>query len=749
MTISRSSVHRLWGSVLTMLLPLFSCTVANAQSVLSPVPQMVRPSEGTTLVRPASFRLVGQGSADASAVSLLCSRLSISEGKQSIPIYIGECGEKAVKRVQRHIPTQSEGYYLSLSQREIVVAGRDEAGTYYGVQTLLQLLSDTLLTATEVIDYPQMPERGVIEGYYGNPYSHQDRLRLFDFMGEQKMNVFVYGPKDDPYHRSHWRDPYPSEEIERMKQLIERARMNHVKFVWAIHPGGDIRWNLDDSLAIVRKCERMYDIGVRSFCVFFDDIGGEGARGEKQAALLNYMTDEFVRKHSDVEPLMMCPTQYNKSWSGGPYLNTLGTVMYPEVRIMWTGATVIDMIDRADMEWINDQIKRKAYIWLNYPVTDYCIDHLLMGKTYGNGLDIGEMVSGFCSNPMEYCEASKLSLYSIADYTWNPRQYNDQRSWERAIDYLMPAHREAFRTFCENNVDLGITGHGLRREGESPLFQAVVGDEEKLEAYFQGLIHDADELLDDQSQPELSAEIRPWVQSMKATGERGLSVLAMRKNLKGMGETEKVKGYHHFMERMFVRNYLNYKKQTEAQRDLRSRDFPGSIKIASPVVATNFVEPWLKEQTQTLIDAYKQQSNYGADVFPQQLLAQGTYFIKANGKYLTDTDPRQPNLQAAWIAERDTINPQRQEWTVTLNANTGRYQLVNNQARRYLNEVGRFGANPYNENWNTYELTLKDGRYAIRNAQNGGTDYWTVSPDGRFIGFTSSEPFWFEIVPVE
>ena len=74
---------------------------------------------------------------------------------------------------------------------------------------------------------------------------------------------------------------------------------------------------------------------------------------------------------------------------------------------------------------------------------------------------------------------------------------------------------------------------------------------------------------------------------------------------------------------------------------------------------------------------------------------------------------------------------------------------MNNQARRYLNEVGRFGANPYNENWNTYELTLKDGRYAIRNAQNGGTDYWTVSPDGRFIGFTSSEPFWFEIVPVE
>ena len=719
--------------LLTLLVLWLTCTNALAQ----------------TFNRPEAFRIIGEADADEPAVALLHSHLTLNNNRSATPIYIGRHGSKAVRKFKHLIPQQAEGYYLSLSPKQIVVAGRDDAGTFYGVQTLLQLLQGEELQSTEKVDAPEMPERGVIEGYYGNPYTHTDRLRLFDFMGKQKMNVFVYGPKDDPYHRSHWREPYPADEAARMKELIRAARQNHVKFVWAVHPGGDIQWNLKDSLAIIDKCERMYEIGVRSFCVFFDDISGEGARGEKQAALLNYMTDNFVRRHADVEPLMMCPTQYNKSWSGGPYLSTLGTVMYPEVRIMWTGATVVDMIDREDMEWINAQIRRKAYIWLNYPVTDYCIDHLLMGKTYGNAPDIGSLVSGFCSNPMEYCEASKLSLYSIAEYAWNPSQYNAEASWQRAIDYLMPAHREAFRTFCENNIDLGITGHGLRREGESPLFRAAGDNNNLLEFYFQGLIDAADELLADTSEPELSKEIRPWVVSMKATGQRGLSVLDMRKALAGVKETEKVRGYHHWNEQRFINSYLAYDKLTEQQLALRSRDFEGSIKIASPVVATNFVEPWLREQTQKLTEEYKQCSQYRIEVFPQQIRLQGTYFIKANGNFLTDTNPQQPNLQATFVAERDTINPQRQEWTITLNANTGRYQLVNNQARRYLNEVGRFGQNPYNETWNTYELTLKNGHYAIRNAENGGTNYWTVTPDGLHIGFTGKDPFWFEIVPVE
>ncbi len=333
---------------------------------------------------------------------------------------VGKYGDKAVKAYRKMIPQQAEGYYLKVTPTEIVVAGRDESGLFYGLQTAKEIQDYIIQNsnfnfqksrfkevvplggeAFEIRDWPSVSCRGVIEGFYGNPWSHEDRLRQFDFYGKHKLNIYVYGPKDDPYHRAHWRDPYPEAEAAKLKELVEAAHRNRVQFVWAIHPGGDIKWNLQDSLAIVKKLNIMYDLGIRTFAVFFDDIGGEGARAEKQAGLMNYLTDAFVRKHKDVEPLIICPTQYNKAWSGGDYLSTLGTKMYPEVRIMWTGASVVDMIGRDDMEWINAQIKRKAFIWLNYPVNDYCQSRLLMGKTYGNGLDIADLVTGFCSNPME------------------------------------------------------------------------------------------------------------------------------------------------------------------------------------------------------------------------------------------------------------------------------------------------------------------------------------------------------------
>ena len=412
--------------LLLVIFTLLPVLVQGQQSVtISPLPQKVTWGE-KAFTNAEKFYLVGAEMADSDAVKLLSSKLNIvgvndkvdtKKFRQAKAIILGEDGDKAVKKYSKLIPAKDEGYYLNITADHIVIAGKDNPGTFYGVQTLLQIMAQPEVSQCEITDWPSVSCRGVIEGFYGNPWSHKDRLRQFDFYGQNKMNIYVYGPKDDPYHRARWREPYPEKESALLRELVEAAHRNKVQFVWAIHPRGDIKWNKTDSVNVVQKLEKMYALGIRTFAVFFDDIRGEGTKGDKQAGLLNYVTDEFVRKHKDVEPLIMCPTQYNKAWSGGDYLTTLGSNMYPEVRIMWTGNSVVDMIEKNDMEWINGKIQRKAFIWLNYPVNDYCQSRLLMGKTYGNGLDIYDMVSGFCSNPMEYAEASKVSLYSIADYT--------------------------------------------------------------------------------------------------------------------------------------------------------------------------------------------------------------------------------------------------------------------------------------------------------------------------------------------
>ena len=61
------------------------------------------------------------------------------------------------------------------------------------------------------------------------------------------MNSYLYGPKDDPYHSCpNWRLPYPEKEAQHIKELVDACNRNYVDFVWAIHPGQDIKWNEED-----------------------------------------------------------------------------------------------------------------------------------------------------------------------------------------------------------------------------------------------------------------------------------------------------------------------------------------------------------------------------------------------------------------------------------------------------------------------------------------------------------------------
>ena len=58
---------------------------------------------------------------------------------------------------------------------------------------------------------------GVVEGFYGKPWSAAERVRLFERMKEQKMNCYIYAPKDDEKHRAEWRTSYTETELAWLK----------------------------------------------------------------------------------------------------------------------------------------------------------------------------------------------------------------------------------------------------------------------------------------------------------------------------------------------------------------------------------------------------------------------------------------------------------------------------------------------------------------------------------------------------
>lgn len=514
------------------------------QIYLQPTPQEVRQAtDSIAIPEYYSFKL-NADRMDSPAVHLVKQILSEKADESSFRVTMGVRGDKEVKKVNKRIPEQAEGYYLQITEDGIILAGSDERGLFYGVQTLAQLLEGNKLPVTEITDYPDVPYRGVVEGFYGTPWSHEARLRQLDFYGRNKMNVYLYGPKDDPYHSvPNWRKPYPAKEAAQLKELVERAHENEVIFYWAIHPGQDIKWNEEDRGLLLKKFESMYELGVRAFAVFFDDISGEGTKATKQAELLNYLDDHFVKVKGDVAPLVMCPTEYNKSWSNvkGGYLPTLGEKLNKGIEIMWTGDRVIACIDKQAMDFINPLLKRKAYIWWNFPVSDYVRDHLLMGPVYGNGLDIKDDLSAFVSNPMERPEASKISLYSVADYSWNLEEYDSEASWKRAIKDLMPQHATYLETFAAHHSDTGVNGHGFRRDEsvavactlDSLLKTYIGGQQLDRESYrkvyeeCERIIRSADMLLASNESRELIGEIRPWLIQFKLVGEYGKIVLQM------------------------------------------------------------------------------------------------------------------------------------------------------------------------------------------------------------------------------
>lgn len=677
------------------------------------------------------YKLVGDKTADADAVRLLQSSVTV-DPKAPVEIIIGEAGDKAVKKYAEQIPAGAEGFYLSIGPKKVVIAGRDEAGTFYGVQEFLKNPTAAVDTAIT----PAIALRGVIEGFYGNPWSHKDRLSQFDFYGRHGLNVYIYGPKDDPYHHSRWFDPYPADKAAEMAELVKHADANKIKFVWAMHPSNAIENEADRTRAL-EKFQQMYDLGVRNFSIFFDDISAKSV--DAQIDYLNFLDREFVKAHPDVGALIVCPTQYNQAWSGGDYLNKMGTQLNPDIAIMWTGATVCDMIDEADCQWFIDQTTRKPFIWLNYPVNDYGQHNLLMGPLVGNDPALADKVSAFCANPMQYAEASKVALASLGDFARNPEQFNPDESWEASLAELMPEHVDAFRLFCLNNVDVAPSVHKLRFYGETPEFKVLIDKYPTLDSanaieayrsYFNRQLDAANELmpLTDGTDPLLT-EVKEWVIAMRLQAQMGTDICDMAAAIEA-GNTAQ-----------FIDAYKRYRNESQQYQNNTSRDFEGSIQSVRVKTGTLHVEPWQKATLASLVEKFRQSgAEYPADLFPRPVVENGTYYIYYDGRLLGNPISEKEVNAPVFQNKIDDINPNRQEWHITLNPTTERYEIRNSKDSRYINEVGRFGVNPYSEDWNTYIIILgENGKYAIRNAGNGGNSFWGVEGDGLNCQFNQPQ----------
>jgi len=109
---------------------------------------------------------------------------------------------------------------------------------------------------------------GYIEGYYGRLFSKQERELLLDHMGRLKMDFYIYGPKEDPYHRVMWEKLYPKKEREVLIDFVKHSRKKGIKPVFALSPGLKLIQFGDFKKKITAKLNQAKKIGFKSN-VFF------------------------------------------------------------------------------------------------------------------------------------------------------------------------------------------------------------------------------------------------------------------------------------------------------------------------------------------------------------------------------------------------------------------------------------------------------------------------------------------------
>ncbi|MFE2377081.1 beta-N-acetylglucosaminidase domain-containing protein [Streptomyces sp. NPDC059398] len=556
-----------------------------AAPVITPVPQSESARSDQVRIT-ASVDIVTGGATDAAALSLVekslraagATRLSVgpkstASGPKStagtardrLAVYVGGPGENPSSAaaltalgVKGPQGLAAEGYVLAAGRAHgdgagrIVLSGTDATGTYYAAQSLRQVLPHrggpgASLRGLTVRDWPATPVRGTIEGFYGTPWSQAARLDQLDFYGAHKMNTYVYSPKDDAYLRDKWRDAYPPDQLDTIKQLVDRARADHVRFTYALSPGLSACYSSDADLkALDDKLQTIWDIGVRQFAIPLDDISythwncdadqakfgtGGGAAGAAQAYLLNRVNKEFIKTHEGAQPLEMVPTEYYDV-TPSPYKTAIAGQLDKDVLVEWTGVGVVaPSMTVAQAKSARTVFGHQILTWDNYPVNDYVTDRLLLGPFSGREKGLAEQLAGITANPMIQPYASKLALYTVADYTWNDAAYDAGRSYGQAVHELSgggPRVERALRAFSDVNYSSSLN------KREAPELSAVISrywdgraSSRTLAAALREL-HDAPGILRAHLPDKgFVTDAGPWLDSAQGWGTATLAALRM------------------------------------------------------------------------------------------------------------------------------------------------------------------------------------------------------------------------------
>lgn len=269
---------------------------------------------------------------------------------------------------------------------------------------------------------------GVIEGFYGRPWTTEQRKDLFGKLSKWGMDSYVYAPKDDYKHRAYWRELYTVEEGEHLAGLISAAKEHNIVFYYALSPGLDMQYSSSKEVAILkRKLEQVSQFGCEAFALLFDDIETEMSKADKDVfqtfAHAQVTVTNEIYHHLKAPKFLFCPTQYcntraTPSVSNSEYLLTVGSKLALDIDVLWTGPRVISKeLTRESLHEVTESLRRPPVIWDNIHANDYDQKRVFLGPYSGRSPEIIPLLRGVLTNPNCEFHANAIAIHTLAHWS--------------------------------------------------------------------------------------------------------------------------------------------------------------------------------------------------------------------------------------------------------------------------------------------------------------------------------------------
>ncbi|XP_047424594.1 protein O-GlcNAcase [Mugil cephalus] len=337
---------------------------------------------------------------------------------------------------------------------------------------------------------------GVVEGFYGRPWSMDQRRVLFQWMQGWGLNTYLYGPKDDLKHRLLWREVYSPEEEGQLRTLIAEAQSRGLKFVYALSPGQDIVFSSScDMTLLKRKLRQVSDLGCQAFAILFDDIDHSMCQADSEAfASFAHaqvtVTNEMYRFLGEPPVFLFCPTEYcgslcSPSVSKSPYLQTVGEDLLPDINVIWTGSKVISRKLSADcLAEVESVLQRPPLIWDNLHANDYDSRRLFLGPFKGREPQLRSQLRGLLLNPNCEFEANYIPLHTLG--SWYRAGGEETKDEEYCPDRALSAALHDWMEELNQPLQAGRQNPRTDQRASAPASRCKTPDRSECSSTFRG-----------------------------------------------------------------------------------------------------------------------------------------------------------------------------------------------------------------------------------------------------------------------